>query len=149
MATPAVWMIPPTMKTQHASNMVLRRPKGSVYDARNAPQKQPAVKSATTVPERESPFFWRKLALNESEATTSAMTPLRKCQTEHNVARRCLLTDRIQKETTQWLQSSLLGTGKCLTSLLLRSWKRKGRQSSISIVHVSKYSSYIIPTLQI
>lgn len=64
------------MKMQQASKMVFRRPRKSEYDARNAPQKQPAVNSATTVPERESASFWRKLALKESEATTSAITPL-------------------------------------------------------------------------
>jgi hypothetical protein len=79
MTTPAVWMTPPTKKMQQASNIVFRLPKGSEYDAKNAPQKQPAVNNATTVPERESAFLWRNLALKESEATTSAITPLDEC----------------------------------------------------------------------
>jgi hypothetical protein len=64
------------MKMQHATRMVPRRPRRSEYEARKAPQKHPAVNRATTVPERESELDWRKLCLKESEATTSAMTPL-------------------------------------------------------------------------
>jgi len=84
-------MIPPTTKMQHAAKIVPRRPNGSEKDARKAPQKHPAVKSATTVPERASLLVWRKSCLKESEATTSAITPRSYLPTDTSVCSLCLL----------------------------------------------------------
>lgn len=50
-------MTPPTTNMQQAIRMVPRRPKGSEKEAQNAPQKQPAVNKATTVPDLASPLF--------------------------------------------------------------------------------------------
>lgn len=68
-------MIPPTTKIQQAVRIAPRRPRGSEKEARKAPQKQPAVNNATTVPERESPLVCRKRFVKSSEITTSAITP--------------------------------------------------------------------------
>jgi hypothetical protein len=139
MTTPAVWMTPPTRKMQQASNMVFRLPRGSEYDARNAPQKQPAVNNATTVPERGSAFFRRKLALKESEATTSAITPLDKFQHSNGDKSRSALTDHIRREMSRWLQSNQSGIGRYLTSWLPKSCKRDRRSSRISEVHMNQW----------
>jgi hypothetical protein len=66
-------------------SIVPRRPRRSEYEAIKAPQKHPAVNRATTVPDRESELVCRKLCLNESEATTSAITPL--CESQPNEQR--------------------------------------------------------------
>jgi hypothetical protein len=109
------------MKMQHATRMVPRRPRRSEYEARKAPQKHPAVNKATTVPDRESELDWRKVCLKESDATTSAITPLHDVS-EHQPGEKAFilaLTDHNQRGRIQWLQSSQSGIGRLLTSSLV------------------------------
>lgn len=107
MTTPAVWITPPTTKMQEARSIVPRRPRGSEKDARNAPQKQPAVKSATTVPDLASADFCRNNALKESDATTSAITPLQKLALPERWEPLRSHTDHIRTRKILKLQSNL------------------------------------------
>ncbi|KAI7456612.1 hypothetical protein KC368_g18 [Hortaea werneckii] len=106
MTTPAVCMIPPTTKIQQAVRIAPRRPRGSEKEARKAPQKQPAVNNATTVPERESPLVCRKRLLGHFLSAEVIQDTVGICFT--------------RRERNQERQSTRRGIGRHLTSSWLQ-----------------------------